>query len=494
MRRFSLFTLPAVVFFALASQLSGNPIAIENQKPGTSAWAPNSPARLHEIEGYASRTSVNRGEQISLFVNTAESSYTMQVFRIGWYRGLGGRAMTAVITLPGVSQPIPAADPVTGLIECNWRSPYTLQIPYNAADPTEWASGIYLVKLISGTSKRQAYINFTVRDDARRSDYLFQSAVTMYQAYNDWGGKSLYKGTDPVARKVSFNRPYDIFQGNGSGKFLNNGGWEINMLRWLEREGYDVSYSTNVDTHTSPALLSSHKVFLSVGHDEYWSHEMRTNITSARDSGLSLAFFSANSIYWQVRFEPSMITADANRTMVCYKRIDLDPIRFDGNPANDHLTTIKFRDLGRPEDALIGVMYTYNPVDSDIVIEKADHPLFFGTGLKAGDKLPGLLGYEVDRMFGNAPPTTERLARSPFTTIEGSSDYSDMTVYTAASGAVVFAAGTIQWSWGLDDFNVGPGGRTSRLNPAAQQITRNVLLMAARRPIVSRRSRITRPR
>ncbi|HXI14603.1 MAG TPA: N,N-dimethylformamidase beta subunit family domain-containing protein [Thermoanaerobaculia bacterium] len=483
----------ALVCIALASHLSANPIQLENRKAGSSAWLPRDPALLHEIEGYASRTSINRGEQISLFVNTPDSSYTLQVFRMGWYGGLGGRVMTLPITLRGVRQVIPTADPVTGLIECNWRSPYILSIPYKAADPTEWASGVYLVKLIAGTSKKQSYINFTVRDDARPSDYLFQSTVTTYQAYNAWGGKSLYKGS-PVAFKVSFNRPYDILQGNGSGKFLNNGGWEFNMLRWLEREGYDVTYSTNIDTHASPALLVPHKAILSVGHDEYWSHEMRTNVTNARDAGLSLVFFSANSIYWQVRFEPATIGGEADRTMVCYKQIDLDPIRQDGNPTNDFLTTIKFRELGQPEDALMGVMYTYNPVDSDIIIEKSDHPIFYGTGLKPGDKLPGLLGYEVDRMFGNAPPTTERLARSPFTTTDGLLDHSDMTIYTAASGAVVFAAGTIQWSWGLDDYNVGPGGRTSRLNPAAQKITRNVLLLAAGRSVVPVRSRPSRPR
>lgn len=445
---------------------------------------PNRPALNHEVEGYASLTSVNRGEQIRLYVSTADSTFSMQVFRMGWYGGKGARAMTDRIELPGVKQATPAPETDTGLIECNWSVSYTLPIPFSATDPTEWASGVYLVKLISGTSKHDSFLMFVVRDDSRPSDFLFQSMVTTYQAYNDWGGKGLYDGT-PVALKVSFNRPYDIFQGNGSGKFLNNGGWEYNMLRWLEREGYDVMYCTNVDTHTSPSILLSHRAFLSIGHDEYWSWEMRTNVTAARDRGVSLGFFSANDIYWQIRFEPSS-TGEPNRTVVCYRRVDLDPIRKDGNPSNDHLTTIKWRELGLPEDALIGIMYVYNPVDSDIVIEKADHWVFEGTGLKSGDRLPGLLGYEVDRVFGNAPFGTERLAHSPFTTLTGEVEHSDMTVYTTTSGATVFATGSIQWSWGLDDFNA-PGARTSRLNPHAQRITRNVLNRMAPRARLSPR-------
>jgi hypothetical protein len=272
------------------------------------------------IEGYASAASVNRGGQIGLFVNTSAPSYTMDVYRLGYYGGLGARRMLPTITRSASTQPGCPQDPATGLIECNWGNPYVLNIP-NSSDPTDWMSGIYVVKLTASTGPQQ-YIQFAVRDDARFTDVLMQQAVATYQAYNVWGGKSLYGtianrvDTANKAEKVSFNRPYDGDQGNGVADLFT---WEYPMLFWLEKEGYDVSYATSVDVDADPNLLISHKVFMSVGHDEYWSSNMRDNVEGARDRGVNLAFFSGNTSYWQVRFEPSLVTGDLGRTMVGYK-------------------------------------------------------------------------------------------------------------------------------------------------------------------------------
>ena len=191
--------------------------------------------------------------------------------------------MTTAVTRTGTVQITPTPDPTTGMIECNWTDPYVLTIPNNVSDPSDWASGIYLAKLTGNNSGKQAYIVFAVRDDARPSDILLINTVTTYQAYNNWGGKSLYSfnSTGPQARKVSFNRPY--VDGCGSGYFLS---WEINMLRFLEREGRDVSYVSNIDVHIDPTLMNSHRVYLSVGHDEYWSWQVRTNLEAARDRGV----------------------------------------------------------------------------------------------------------------------------------------------------------------------------------------------------------------
>ena len=458
---------------AQSSTTGPNPIVIENAKPGTTDWQLFNPSGSGEIEGYASLTSVARGGQISLFVSTTESSYTLEIFRLGWYGGAGARRMTDPITRAGVKQPMPTPDPVTGLVECNWTNPYVLTIPNNPADPTDWLSGVYLAKLTSSATRNQAYIIFVVRDDARASDLLFQSSVTTYQAYNNWGGKSLYDFYSPGGPTfaVSFNRPYN--DGLGTGQFLAGwSGWEYNKVRFLEREGYDVSYCTNLDTHENPNLLLNHKGFLSVGHDEYWSWQMRQNVEAARDRGISLGFFSANTCYWQVRFEPSKVNGAANRTMVSYKEsYTQDPFFTDSDANNNYLVTGRWRDntAKAPEDSLLGVMYDYSPVNGDIVIEDASHWACANTGLKNSDKLVGLLGYEADRLFPTAPSGIQRIGHSP---VDGG--FSDMTVYTAASGATVFATGTIQWAWGLDDY------RSSQehpvlVNPAAQQITRNVL-------------------
>ncbi len=453
---------------------SANPIQIENQNPGTSAWLITNAANNHEIEGYANLTSVNAGNPIDFFVNTIDSQYTLTIYRLGYYGGLGGRQMTQPVTLGGIAQPIPTPDPTYGTAECDWTSPYVFTVPSN------WVSGIYLVKLIGSQSGKQRYIPFVVRNDGRTSDLMFQSSASTYQAYNAWGGKSLYgfnstNGVDAV--KVSFNRPYD--DGQGSGQLLS---WEVDMLAYLEQEGYDVAYSTNLDTHESPSQLLLHKGFLSVGHDEYWSYEMRQNVTAALNAGVSLGFFSADTSNWQIRLEPSLITGDTDRTEVGYKeQWQSDPDA--ANPATYYLVTsewgrTRFTYPGHPEDALMGSMYNgKEPVNGNIVIgdtSAAPSWVFANTGLTTGSILTGLLGYEVDEEEGHQPANTIVLAHSPYTFTDGTTQYGDMTVYQAASGATVFATGTVQWMWGLS--NMSPWGPTSNLvNPAAQQITQNVL-------------------
>ena len=201
-----------------------------------------------------------------------------------------------------------------------------------------------------------------------------QNSVSTWQAYNNWGGKSLYphNSTGPQAKKVSFDRPYSIEDGAGDYLFR----WEYNMVRFLEREGYDVTYVTSIDTHANPATLLRAKAFLSVGHDEYWTWEMRANVEAARDRGIDLAFFSANVCYWQARLE------DGNRTLVSYKEsaLSADPLANDGNPLNDARITTKWRNVPvlRPEESLVGVMYVESPVDGDITIDNASHWVFAG--------------------------------------------------------------------------------------------------------------------
>lgn len=472
-----------------------NPVQQENARPGTAEWRLTNPALHHEIEGYASLTSVNRGYPINFYVHTQDSFYRLEIYRMGWYGGAGARLVHGPVTLPGISQPMPSMDAQTGLVECAWQDPYILVVG-SETDQETWVSGIYLAKLTAGTSGAQAYIIFVVRDETRPSDFLFQSSVTTYQAYNNWGGKSLYDFNSAGGRRahtVSFNRPYAISSnsaaayGNGAGDFLTNNavpptdasspsGWEYNMVRWLEREGYDVTYSTNVDTHTNARLLDRHKGWLSVGHDEYWTWQMRAHVEDGRDRGVHLAFFSGNVCYWQIRLEPSAITGEPDRTIVSYKddAPSLDPYARE-ELGNRHLMTVHWRDepVNRPEESLIGVMYDGNPVDADIVISEPDHWTMAGTGLRPGDRLPRLLGYEADRVFGSPPPGATILAESPYM-FEGRPHRAHMTVYALPTGATVFAAGTIQWSWGLDDFNV-PNLRKSSLNPNVQQITRNVL-------------------
>ena len=438
---------------------------LESARTATTALQLTNPATDGEIEGYASAASLNRGEDIKLYVNTKEPTYTIEVLRIGWYGGRGAKSMMPPITRRGVAQPPPVMDSASGLIECDWQDPYILHVP-DSDDSAVWPSGIYVAKLTSGATGNQSYIIFVVRDDRRPSDLLFQSSVTTYQAYNDWGGRSLY--SKPRATKVSFNRPY--LHGLGTGHLLY---WELSMVQFLEKEGYDVTYSTDVDTHARGNLLGLHKGFLSVGHDEYWSWQMRDNVEAARDNGVNVAFLGSNVAYWQIRLDPSSITGDPDRTIICYKNKTSDPMSRSDDISKRRLTTVMFRahPVDRPEDALVGVMYQSDPVQSDLVVSDASNWVFEGTGLKNGDHLPGLLGYEVDRTSEHTPPGTQRLAHSPYP-FRGNTRFSDMVLYTARSGSIVFATGTMQWSWGLVD--PGIDGKTFE-NPSVRKATRNLL-------------------
>ena len=293
--------------FSLAVQLkAGNSVAVENTNPGTSLWRLTNPASMSdplnqtatsyyanaEIQGYASRTSVNQGQSIDFFVRTINTnSYTFSIFRLGWYNGLGGRLMLGPVTLTGVVQPMPAAPVLqpagTGLVECNWSVSYSLTIP------TNWVSGVYVAKLSLSAPAKESWIIFLVRDDSRNSPILYQASFATYQAYNEWGGSSLYTTTGNDANtgprtgyKVSFNRPF--WRDSGAGDFMR---YEIGMVRWLEHQGYDLTYATDLDTHENPNLLLSHKVFLAVGHAEYWSWNMRANVDVLSNEDV---FFSPN--------------------------------------------------------------------------------------------------------------------------------------------------------------------------------------------------------
>ncbi len=487
---------------------AGNPIQNENANLGTSEWQLTNPAVSREIEGYASLTSVNVGSAIRFFVSTSDPTFHIDVFRTGWYGGLGARLMTTISGLPGAVQATPAPDPVTGVIDCNWQSSYTLSVP------ASWTSGIFLARLTADVSGKQSYIIFVVRDDQRSSDLVFQSSVTTFEAYNFWpggsNGKSLY-GWAPGGRawQISFNRPYVLgysytpqspgaASGVGAGEYLANlqpgpdtsgypipaAGFEYNMVRWLEENGYDVTYITNIDMHEDAALLQNHKAYLSVGHNEYWSMPMVQNLQSAMNSGVNAGFFGSNTMYWQIRLQPDS-QGNADRTIVCYKTdaIASDPM-YSVDPL---LTTVNFRSapVNMPEGAIVGVEYVGDPVTSDIVISNASHWLMNGTGLKNGDHLQGLLGYEVDSYAPEvSPASTVVLASSPIGFPEDINDpsgldcqsvecNSNVTWYSTPSYSV-FATGSMFWSWGLDDFNA-PSLRPSYLSVPAQQITKNVL-------------------
>jgi hypothetical protein len=438
---------------AAAPALALNPIQAENAHPGDSYWqaALQDPvAGIPAIQGYANATGVAPGGTVSFAVSTSPAArYRVEISRLGWYGGSGGRRLTCLEGTkldpgcqndePGVAGPAPPApDPVTGEVQAGWSMTDTLTVPAN------WTSGYYLAlfRLTSGPAKGQTgFTPFIV--EAPPGDHaaiLVQVPTNTWDAYNTWGGEGIY--TKPEAVKASFNRPY-------SHRLLFS--WEYPLVRFLERGGWDVSYTTDDAVDAAPSSLLGHALDMSAGHDEYWTSGMRNAWEAARDAGVNLAFMGADDANWQVRYE------DNRRTMVAYKYLT-DPV------TDPTLTTTMFRFLNppRPECELMGVEFqgtvvpgSYLPYTADAAV--ATDPWFAGTGLTAGSVLPGLGGYEVDSITPGChlPRVTPLLSYSgpPVkSNFNGAPTEADAARYTACSGAEVFAAGSLQFSWGLDSF------------------------------------------
>ena len=415
-----------------------NPIPAENQLQGDPSWDRGfSKPWAAQIEGYADRVSANAGDTVRLMLRTDEpgSSATWTLYRIGWYGGAGARSLFGGTVQLG-SQPACPRDPVTSLVRCSWTPTFSVRLPDAAV------SGLYLVRVVR--DDRIGILLPVVVTDDRPADLLMESAVLTAQAYNAWGGAGLYDPPGAFAVQVSFDRPYD--SDFGSGQVLR---YEALMARFLERYGYDVTYTTNLDVaRKGAATLLRRGAFLSVGHDEYWPGEEREAVESSRDEGLPVYFFGANAGYWKVRLSDPGVDGNA-RVVTCYKRHpEQDPL------ARTAQQTGRFRDdpINRPEEALVGTMYeSWMLFGTPWTALDVSHPMYEGTGLRPGDSIPQLVGYEYDRTFDlDTPGPVTVLARSPLIDAEGKPGYSEATLYTAPGGATVFGAGSIYWSRALD--------------------------------------------
>ncbi|HEX8770715.1 MAG TPA: N,N-dimethylformamidase beta subunit family domain-containing protein [Acidimicrobiales bacterium] len=448
-------------------------VVAENQKPGTTDWQVRGPINNGNIEGFADTTSINRGGSVRLFVSTDSRGYHVEAYRMGYYGGRQGRLVWRSPNLGGSRQAAAVVDSTTKMVEAKWHPSLTLSV-----DAT-WPPGDYLIKLVADNGFQQ-FVPLTVRDDSSHAPLLMMNAVTTWQAYNKWGGHSLYEGQSrPTAQflpeqrsqVVSFDRPY--VNDSGAGDFLGN---ELPLVTLVESLGIDVTYATNVDLHQRPELLAQHKALLTLGHDEYWSLEMRQAVERARDGGTNIAFLGANAVYRAIRLGPSDI--GANRREINYREARADPLSGKDNSR----VTVSWRDppLNRPESALVGTYYDCNPVKGDLVVADPSAWIYAGTGLAAGDRLKNVVGPEFDRYDKSAPQPpgpVQVLAHSPVR-CHGKATFSDMTYYSTPSGAGVFATGTNWW--------------ISRLGPACApgdcvdakvvQITENVLKLFAAGP------------
>ena len=479
-----------------------NPIACENSQPGTNptVWRVNG-AGDDDIQGYASAMSVNVGGTVSFKVKSLNPSYHADIYRLGYYGGDGARA------IPGAQGLVPTnttAQPSCmvsntniGLVDCgNWHVSLSWTVPSTAV------SGVYIAHL-TDSSGADSQIVFVVRNDSSHSDIVVQTSDETWQAYNTYGGNSLYTCTvdcpdgNPkaykAAFKVSYNRPFSTADDDGGRSWLFSGG-EYPMIRYLEANGYDVSYISGLDTSTNGGLLLNHKVFISSGHDEYWTGQQRTNVEAARAAGVSLAFFTGNEVFWKTRLEPSTAgTTTPNRTLVSYKDTHYDqrkdPVSWTGTWRDPRFTIAS--DGAAPENSLTGQSFVVNSGTSAITVPYAYSKLRLWRDTDVATLTPGgsrtlapnTLGYEWDADVDNGyrPAGAFKVSSTTVNNVEAFTDYGsttttgatathNMTIYRAPSGALAFGAGTVQWAWGLDAWVDG-----SVVSTTMRQATVNLL-------------------
>lgn len=468
------------------AQTASRSVAEENRRPGTRDWLltntrvdPATKYRSPAIEGYCSHASLRAGDTLKLFISANPAAgCTVDIYRLGYYGGAGGRLMQKL----GPIECSPQAEPEVGakrLRNCPWEASAELSIPH------DWPSGVYVGKLTESREGLQSYVTFIVRDD-RHADLLFQCSDHTWQAYNRWpsqfslyddGNNEWYWGPEV---QVSFNRPYGKYcqildqpLSIGSGDFFL---WEFPFVYWLESLGYDVSYLSNQDTHHDPTTFKRAKGLLSVGHDEYWTMDMFRNVQQAIAGGLHVGFFSGNAVCGKVLYDPNVRG---------FERVGVF-----GPPGGtrefDHMSSLSHE---RPyANELIGA-HSAGPVTggADWICTAPEHWIYERTGMKQGDAIPGLIGWE---WHGDpAPiPGLEIVARGETQSEPGKPNGGEYTatVYTGPRDNVVFNAATCWWADGLSEppGYVRPSVYTSPLGPdeRVQQITRNVLARMGAQP------------
>ena len=473
----SLLLVTVFSLFIATTTFSQNAIVTENALPGNPASEWNIVGNADpSIQGFAANLSVNKGETVSFKIKTDASSYSINIYRIGYYQGTGARFVKKIDINQAQQQPADLYDAQTGKTDCsNWAVSASWAVPVSSV------SGVYMAKLIRANGGSN-HIIFIVRDDNGTSDLLFKTADATWQAYNNYGGNSFYKGTlygsgtsIPVsgfshAPKVSYSRPFN--NRNGSRDWFTDA--EFPMIRFLEKNGFNVSYTTCENMAKDPIAIlpSKRKVLISVGHDEYWSAAERAKFENARNAGVHLAFFSGNEVYWKTRWE------DDYKTLVCYKEgkagelfcsAKCDPVENVWTGLWRSGCEYSLADGCKPENALTGQM-SWDEAAKPMEVPADYKALRFWRNTSIASLMGGqtaklsesTIGFEFD---SEQSPETLPKGRMTMSRTDVNGKTHKLSLYKHSSGAWVFGAGTIQWSWGLDEVHTIGNG-----NPALNYV------------------------
>jgi hypothetical protein len=454
-------------------------VAAENALPGTHAWWPSIAGNRPGIEAYLDRVSVRPGDKVGLYVN-ATGPVTVTALRIGWYGGAGSRSVWhgSTVAKPQpkattLSAPLPDLGGMKGTraIVARWTMTTLL-------DTTDWPEGQYLIRLDHAGAAR--VVPLIVRSADARGRVLVVAATMTWQAYNLWGGASLYEGgaDESFGNRsfaVSYDRPYS--DGYGAGHYI---GHDLGLDQLAESEGLPLAWTTDYDVAQNPRLLDGATAIVFGGHSEYWTGAERDAVTAAVAKGSNLAIFGANTAYWRVRLAGRTVGLPGQpdrrgglpRLVVGAKDAGLDPLA-KKDPAG---AMARFRDkpAPRPEEALTGMRYDCFPAKAALTVADATWWGWAGTGLKNGDTLPGVVAPESDRVYPAAdlPHPMQVVAYTKFN-CRGHLTAQTSVYWAAPSGAGVFTAGTMDWPCAARQLCTLPDpNRTSAL---LSRVTRNIL-------------------
>jgi hypothetical protein len=459
------------------SVATANTVTQENQQAGTAAWQIPSPNQA-AIAGYADSLSYLPGQTVSMYVDSHGDPFTYQVFRMGYYQGLGGRLMLDQSTpTTAIAEPAYSVSPFGSYLSSDWM------VTARFVVPPDWMSGFYLVKLHDEVNGDESYVTFTlVSPDP--SPIVVEFQTDTWTAYNGWGGYSAYYS----AQRLSMNRPWA--EEGGAGKFFL---YDLSLVEYLESRGYPVSYATNQELAAGTITGPNTRLLIESGHPEYHTNAEREHIVALPNQGVSVAIFGGNSWTQQVRIDP------ASRIFELWRYAARDPVK-------GPLAAIRWEDLQWPQNQFTGEMQTWaKPVGNEFALG-ATHWAWNGAGVTDKTSLGAIEGWEWDGVSTNkvTPRNLTILSRTPMAHYRGLPSYSEMTIRDFRNGAFVFNAGQLGFNWLLDTpqlYNQALVNAryptTDQVSPRIQRLVGNLIHRATGipnpEPSLAQPKRITHP-
>jgi hypothetical protein len=414
-------------------------------------------------EGWFSSPSATCDQNIGLHISGSGAPVTIKVFRMGFYGGTGARLISQTTTKPiphySVIGPTKAPE---SLLTTDWPTAWDFNVT-NKTPP-----GQYLIRL-DDRSGDSNFVPLMVTNPESKNPVTFISSVLTWQAYNEWGGYSLYKGPNRTrgsrAMVVSFNRPYD---GDGAGQFRY---MEFPIVRLAEKLGIDLNYITDMELNKNVSSLVNTKSIVYGGHGEYWTTQMRVALDSAVARGINLISFGGNAGYNRPRLQAN------DRELVMWRGARTDP-----NRKNSALATTRWRSspIKNPESALLGSQYVGLGVNGDFTIA---HPLRWPFSvMKHPALLRGVVGREVDSPLYAVGPAVEDLAWAEIK-LHGKPITAMATYYTNSKNAGVLDIATNGWTCAIDDVCPWHPAHFEQTQMDVQLVTEEILKGLSRGPL-----------